>query len=97
MWLKLSGPPIDRCCYTINGEICVDFFIRYESLIEDIVKVCNKIGLPSDDVSLPRYKTEFRPLDATVLKMYCGESKRIVEQYYSFEFDYFGYKFPTSS
>ena len=81
----------------IDDEVCVDYFIKFEFLKEDILKVCNKIGLSNCNVDLPRYKAEFRPSDADILKMYCSESKRIVEQYYSFEFDYFGYKFPTSS
>lgn len=93
-WLKVSGPPDDRCCYMINDKICLDFFIRYESLEKDILKVCNLIGLDSCNVVLPKYKSEFRPVDASAKKMYCSEAIDIIKNYYSFELDYFDYAFP---
>ena len=39
--------------YVEDGELCVDFVIRYERLAEDLAEVCRRVGLPSARAAAP--------------------------------------------
>lgn len=47
--------------YSEAGKPLTDFIGRYENLSEDLVKVCNHIGIPFDGVLREQKKTGIRP------------------------------------
>jgi hypothetical protein len=78
--------------YMIDGELCVDFVIRYENLVEDLRAACKKIGLPAD-IALPRLKSGFRPGQDHYSRYYDAQSKAIVAERHRNDIRLFGYKF----
>lgn len=93
-WLASSGPPIDRDQYVVDGRICMDYFVRYEGLLEDLKHVCARLGLPWKPDRLPRFKVGPRPDSARIEELYTRTSEEIVRKAYAFELDHFGYSFP---
>ncbi len=45
-WLQNGGGIDDRLAYTIDGSICVDYFIRYEILLDGVAEVCKQLLVP---------------------------------------------------
>lgn len=86
----------DRDRYMIRGEVCVDYFIRYENLSAGVQKVCEMINVPVDH-KLPQLKTGFRPQGRSLDEYYDEPTKELVCNTYDFEMEYFGYEFPTSN
>ena len=93
-WLRLKNLGSERKFYLINNEICMDYFIRYESLESGIEHVCNLLGIPFCESEIPRLKTGKRNHSISFPEFYNDESVRIVREKYKFELDYFGYDFP---
>ncbi len=81
--------------YIIDGECCVDFIIRYESLLDDLTTVCKKVGLP--ELELPRLKSGIRPARYHYSTYYDEESKAIVAERHRNDIRLFGYKFEEMS
>ncbi len=90
-WIKVSPIPVDNAGYLIDGEICVDYIIKYESLHEGIKHVCNHLSIPYDPVRLPKFKSGYRK-EIPIADFYDNETKDAVEQAYEFEFSQFQYK-----
>lgn len=87
-----KGLIVDRDKYMIDNKICIDFFIKYESLEADLQLVCTKIDIPFQKDRLPRLKSQFRPRDVCIEDFYNQKIERLVRETYKFEFEYFGYK-----
>lgn len=83
----------DRDRYTIESEICVDYFIRYESLEEGIKQVCATIGVPFEAEKIPRLKAGLRP-EYPVAEYYDRETIAFVANACRFELKHFGYRPP---
>jgi hypothetical protein len=94
-WLASPGPPIDRDKYFVDGRLCIDFFVRYENLHEDLERVCARLKLPWEPSRLPTFKSGFRPRGRTIGDLYTSKAREMVEAAYEFELDYFGYSFPA--
>ncbi|AFY37940.1 hypothetical protein Lepto7376_1604 [[Leptolyngbya] sp. PCC 7376] len=86
-----NNPPIDRDKYIIDNEICVNDFIRYESLQDDIERICKHIGVPYESDLLPSFKRGRRRPDATGETLYTELSRQKIAKEFAFEIDYFGY------
>jgi hypothetical protein len=76
--------------YLIDNELCVDYVIRYESLIADFREVCKQIRL--EEIALPHLKTGFRN-DRHYSEYYVDESRKIVGDRHANDIRLFGYDF----
>jgi len=77
--------------YLIHGQLCVDFVIRYEHLLEDLDTVCKQVGLPT--LALPRLKSGIRPGEYHYSQYYDDQSKGIVADRHQNDIRLFGYNF----
>ena len=77
--------------YLIDGKLCVDFVIRYESLAADLEEVCKRVGLPA--LSLPHLKTGLREAEHAYTDYYDESGKAIVAERHANDIRLFGYAF----
>jgi len=89
-WLKLGGEVIDSDKYKIEDQVCVDFFIRFEHLHEDIRHVCRQLQIPYDSARLPEFKKGGRKRTA-LRDYYDEECVEIVKSKYAWELKAFNY------
>jgi len=92
-WLKTTQFN-DRSVYLINGEVCMDYFIRYEHLHNDIKHVCAVLDIPFEPFKIPHLKTGFRNKKIQLYEFYDRKSIKLVKNLYKFELKYFGYSAP---
>jgi len=83
---------VDRNKYVMDGEVCMDFFIRYEHLSDDVAEVCRRLGIERDVNDLPRLKSKIRFSDVHFSEFYDREAESIVAKTYAFELHNFGYR-----
>jgi hypothetical protein len=93
-WLEETGPRLDRDNYVIDGRICMDVFVRYETLHADLERVCARLGVPWTPERLPRFKSGLRPAWGTTTALYTPRAKELVSRIFAFELSEFGYSFP---
>lgn len=93
-WLSSVGPSVDRDKYVIDGELCVDAIVRYESLHAELEQLCVRFGIPWDPDLLPTFKKGIRPSRASVGSLYTRKAREIVSKVYAFELKRFDYGFP---
>lgn len=94
-WL-LENPATNRETYVIQGQICMDFFVRYENLLEDINFVCEKIGIKYEPQNLPIFNMHgtARKEEYDIADYYDRRSVEVIEQRYAWELEQFGYTLP---
>lgn len=85
----------DTHIFTLNEKICMDFFIRYENLLEDIKVVCDRIGLAFNSNELLKLKSGLRNKTIELEEFYDQECIDIVSDMYSTELRHFGYTPPV--
>lgn len=95
-WIRDGGKISDRDKYLIDGAVCVDFFIRYEALIEDLQKVCEILAIPYEPEKLGSFKKGRRDHLIRWPEYYDEETERIVAEEYAWELEKFGYPLPSS-
>ena len=78
--------------YFINGKSCIDYYIRFENLQEDLQEVCRRLNIEHDITRLARYKTEFRK-DNDYRPYYSEKTKQIVYDKHKEEFEMYNYTF----
>lgn len=81
--------------YLIDGELCVDFIVRYEHLDEDLGRVCARVGLPA--LALPHLKGGLRKEERTYVDYYDDASRQIVAQRHENDIRLFGYEFQETA
>jgi hypothetical protein len=77
--------------YLLDGELCVDFVIRYERLTDDLAEVCQRVGLPP--VTLPRLKAGLRKEGRSYRDYYDDASRALVAERHHNDIRLFGYAF----
>jgi hypothetical protein len=96
-WLWKRGSSLDRHLYTIDGQLCVDYCIRFENLHEDIQHVCDVLDIPFAPEKITSLKSGIRPHDIPLGDYYDAETVEIVRSLYSFELERFGYSEPRGT
>lgn len=94
-WLEHDRLPTDRDVFCIDGRFALDDFIRYENLLADMQRVCERLGVSWDARRLPMFKAGFRPREAAAERLYTLRSRELVAGISEFELRYFGYGFPA--
>lgn len=65
--------------YTINSKSVCNYFIRYEHLKEDIIKLCKLLDINNYNIdNLPTYKSGNRNTSIHYIEYYDKESQKIV-------------------
>jgi hypothetical protein len=72
-WLRRRRFTGDRDKYLIDGSVCVDYFIRHESLLDDLKEVCRRLGIDRDVAELEKFKSQSRPTDRHFSEFYDDE------------------------
>jgi Sulfotransferase family len=78
--------------YTIDGDVCVDFVGRYETLERDFARALAQIGL-SFKRPLPRAKTAFRAGPRSYQRYYDDDTRALVAGWYAPEIALLDYRF----
>jgi hypothetical protein len=79
--------------YTLDGQVCVDFIGRYETLGQDLASVFHRLGLPFDGW-LPNAKGGFRAKGTTYRDVIIKpEHRERIARFYAREIDLLGYEF----
>jgi hypothetical protein len=82
---------IDRDKYLIDGVVSMDYFIRYEALLDSLAHVCRQVGFPFRPEAMGRFKSESRLRAEPCDEYYEASAITAVEAAFRWEFDYFGY------
>jgi hypothetical protein len=94
-WLPSSGWVHDRHAYCIDGEVCVDAFIRYENLQAGLAEMCERVGVPFEPQRLQRFKSQYRSRHIPVRDFYDAAATAWVQRHYDWEISRFGYGLPA--
>jgi hypothetical protein len=80
--------------YSINNKSVCNYYIRYEHLKEDIIKMCEILNITNYNInSLPHHKSNYRNKKLSYKKFYDEETRKIVYKKHIKEFKLFGYTF----
>ncbi len=93
-WIQSGGVIFDRNKYLIDGEACVDYFIRFEELHQGIKHVCQHLSIPFELTRLPEFKRGYRHYRLRIQDYYDNQTRQIVEEKYAWELERFGYGLP---
>jgi hypothetical protein len=94
-WLDEGVPVFGREQMTIDGEFCLDHYLRYEHLLEDLEKICHTLAVPFEQHRLPRFKAGLRGEEIPLAAYYSPRERQMVEDVYAPELAFFGYSAPV--
>lgn len=92
-WLEGWKIPSDRYVYTIAGRPVVQAVIRYESLADDIARLCDRLGLTPDLTRLAGFKRSAGRPREPYTSYYDAASRAAVARAYAPELKRYGYTF----
>ncbi len=81
--------------YTYQDEVIVDFVCKYENLKDDLLKVCNKIGIDFDS-ELPKAKSKYRPKQHHYSYYYNDKTRELIRNHFKKEIELHGYSFENN-
>ena len=90
-WLDKVEYPVDRAQYMLDGKFCMDDFIRFEHLPEDLARICKRLGIPYQPEKLRRLHGAIRKTDIPLKAFYTPASIQKVSDLYDLEIEKFGY------
>lgn len=93
-WIQHGGHIADSNKYKINGDVCVDYFVRFENLHQDIETVCEKLSIPYNPDRMPKLKSGIRKSEMQIKDFYDPQTEAIVRKNYAWEIERFGYDIP---
>lgn len=99
-WMSQEGvieSIVDRDQYVIDGNICVDFVIQYERILDGLEEVCDRLGVPYRPQSLMRLKGGVKPTDIDTNDYYDSKLTSRIADLYGLEISMFGYSLPRIS
>ena len=80
--------------YSINNDCVCDYYIRFEHLKEDIIKMCEILNINIYNINdLPHHKRNKRRKKISYRKYYDERTRELVYQNNKKEIDLFGYTF----
>jgi hypothetical protein len=85
------GTLSDRSIFMIDGRSVVDDFIRYERLVADTERVCNRLDVIFDAKLLGTYKSGSRKRREHFSQYYSSITRRFIEREFAWELNRFGY------
>ena len=94
LFLKRGNYAFDRDCYMIDGQVCVDHFVRYDKLESDLKRVCGALNIPYSSKGLPKLKTGYRNDQFVTADYYNKRSLELIRKKYRWEIESFDYSFP---
>lgn len=77
--------------YFMDGRLCVDYVIRYETLAQDFERLCHRLGLPA--IELPRLKAGIRKDGVGYAALYDPDTIAAVADRHRLDIAHFGYTF----
>ncbi|MFY0598810.1 MAG: sulfotransferase family 2 domain-containing protein [Cyclobacteriaceae bacterium] len=83
---------LDHKITLVDGEWPDYFYIRYEHMMEDLEKLCQKLDIPFEPDKMPKQKMGVRKVKG-YRDRYDKETQEIVRKAYQDELDLFDYKF----
>jgi len=89
---KKSGSFNDRHIYMRDGRSVIDDFIRYESLKNDIARICLHLGIAFDDRFLGTFKAGSRVRAEPFSLYYSPRTAELVAQEFKLELEMFDYR-----
>ena len=90
-----SGDAVDRDTYVIDGRLAMDFFIKYESLLDGLAQVCRRVCYPYRPERLGTYKGDARATRRPFCEYHDQRTIAAVQAAFSWELDWFGYSRPS--
>lgn len=81
----------DRDKYMIDGQLCMDRFLRYETLWADIDRLCTDLGISRDPSELQTYKSGVRKKQEPFQAYYDPPAAARVAKAFDWEIKRFGY------
>jgi len=78
--------------YTHQDRVIVDFIGKYENLKDDLLKVCNKIGIDFNG-ELPKTKSKYRPKHHHYSYYYNDKNRELIQNTFKKEIELHGYTF----
>lgn len=91
-WVNTGGNlSPDRDKLTVNGQICIDHFLRYERLWPDVAELCAKLGIERCPSDLGSYKSENRKRPEPFQAYYEPAAARRVARVFKWKIERFGY------
>ena len=90
-WLQRTGVRSEQGKLTVDGELCLDGWIRFEHLKSDVEATCRTLGLPWHPDQVLHLKGEHRDRSIKLRSLYSRKAMEIVRTQLHFEFKEFGY------
>ena len=84
----------DHSIFSIDEKLIVDDVVRYESLHDDLARICKHLDIDYRKEELPRWKTDWRKLPTNYQDYYIDQ--KVIDNValgHKFEIDHFGYTF----
>lgn len=77
--------------FLLDGNVCVDQFIRYECLNDDLAEICASLGLPFEPERLPQTKGGYREPTIPLEAFFDTSTAQLTEKALRSHFEAFGY------
>ncbi len=91
-FLRKFDPHKNFSIYTIGGELAVDYIGKYETLLEDMRVICQKVGIPFAD-RLPKAKSQTRQNKLHYSELLNEAQSEYIRQRCIKEIEFFGYTY----